>query len=232
MHAGEAFPSWEDENLSTMKRAALWLVSEIGEGAVFTKEQLRDAFPGVSQIDRRMRDLRDYGWKISTNREDASLSAHEQRFAKRGIDVWVPGKAIKTEADALTATRRRQIMARDGYFCRSCGIAQGEAFAGSFETAQLDIARRKIVASGDSEEKIQMITECNRCRVGGHKLAADPAKTLVAIQGLGRLERRVLAGWIAADRRDFTAIEQLWADYRSLPEESRAEIREALEPDA
>ena len=55
-------PRWDDANLGTMRRAALWLVEVVGEGNSFTKSQLREAFPEVAQIDRRMRDLRDFGW--------------------------------------------------------------------------------------------------------------------------------------------------------------------------
>lgn len=222
-------PSWEDASYGTMKRAALWLVTVIGVGEVFTKEQLRDAFPGVAQVDRRMRDLRDYGWKIDTNREDPTLEPYEQRFVVRGADVWVPGKAVKVDADSLSTKRRREIMARDGHFCRSCGIAQGETYAGSFETAQLDIARREVIQP-DGSASVQLVTECNRCRVGGRTLTADVGKVLAGIRSLGRLEKRILAGWVADNHREFNAIEQLWADYRSLPEESRAEVRAALEP--
>lgn len=53
-------PRWNDPDFAagTMVRAALWLLDEIGEGNSFTKEQVREAFPGVSQADRRIRDLR------------------------------------------------------------------------------------------------------------------------------------------------------------------------------
>jgi hypothetical protein len=39
---------WNDPKLKvgSMVRAALWLVEEVGEGNTFTKEQLREAFPG------------------------------------------------------------------------------------------------------------------------------------------------------------------------------------------
>jgi hypothetical protein len=59
-------PRWNDRNLKggTMIRTALWLVSEIGEGNSFTKEQHRAAFSGIAQADRRLRDLRDHGWVI------------------------------------------------------------------------------------------------------------------------------------------------------------------------
>lgn len=77
-------PSWENEKLGTMKRAALWLVDVVQEGGTFTKEDVKGAFPGVSQADRRVRDLRAHGWKIDTAREDASLGQHEQRFVAAG----------------------------------------------------------------------------------------------------------------------------------------------------
>jgi len=124
-----ARPDWQASTLGTMKRVALWLLAEVGEGHTFTKNQLRDAFPGTSQVDRRMRDLRDYGWVIHTNREDAALDASEQRFVSQGAPVWVDGKAVKVVSDTtVTATQRREIMYRDGNFCRSCGITPGETY--------------------------------------------------------------------------------------------------------
>src|ERR1700722_7484392 len=82
-------PKWDDYGFSagTMIRGALWLLQVVGEGNVFTKEQVRAAFPGISQIDRRIRDLRDYGWVISSSSDDATLSADEQRFIQAGTAV-------------------------------------------------------------------------------------------------------------------------------------------------
>ncbi len=122
-------PSWTDEKLGTMKRSALWLISVVGEGNIFTKEDVKAAFPGISQADRRVRDLRDYGWQIDTNREDITLGQHEQRFVKPGAPVWEPGKATKSGV-SLTQTQRREVLARDGHLCRSAtavGLAAGRS---------------------------------------------------------------------------------------------------------
>ncbi|MCD0486172.1 hypothetical protein LO771_28260 [Streptacidiphilus sp. ASG 303] len=219
-------PSWQDEKLGTMKRAALWLVQVVGEGNLFTKAQLREAFPGTSQIDRRMRDLRDFAWRIDTNREDLRLEAHEQRFVQMGEPVWEPGKATKSGL-VPTATERRDLLARDGHMCRSCGITSGQLYAGTYEAAQLDVARRRVRTAAGSEE-VQLVTECNRCRVGGRGLTADVGEVLARIDRLSELERRILAGWIGKDSRDFSALEQLWADYRTLPAEARRQVRSAL----
>ncbi|MET7611367.1 hypothetical protein ABZX97_09685 [Streptomyces seoulensis] len=222
-------PSYEDTNLGTMKRAALWLVTVVGEGNVFTKEDVKTVFPGVSQADRRVRDLRDYGWQIDTNREDAALGQHEQRFVRQGVPVWEPGKGTRPST-AITQTQRREVLARDGHFCRSCGIAPGEIYAGTYESAQLDIARRVVRRPGGGEA-VELVAECNRCRVGGRGLTADPEAVLAGVKELSGLERRMLTGWIDQDKREFSRVEQLWAEYRTLPEESRAGIRKALSSD-
>lgn len=224
----DQLPSWRDGSLSTMKRAALWLVSEVGEGEVFTKAQLRDAFPDTAQIDRRMRDLREFGWQIDTRREDPHLEAYEQRFAKVGDPVWMPGAAKRQRAGGVNAAQRREVFMRDDNVCRSCGIAGGALYGdGSYESAQLDIARRTVVKPG-GEESVQLVTECNRCRVGGRFLAADLGKLFAAIESLGALERRVFAGWVEADSRELAPIERLWGVYRSLPAESRDAVRNAI----
>ncbi|MGW1225217.1 hypothetical protein [Streptomyces sp. NPDC002530] len=219
-------PSWQDEKLGTMKRAGLWLVTVVGEGNVFTKEQVKNAFPGISQADRRVRDLRDYGWVIDTHREDGLLGQHEQRFVSQGQPVWEPGKATKASS-SLTETQRRKILARDGHRCRSCGITPGQAYAGTFETAQIDIARRK-VRLPNGTLSVQPIAECNRCRVGGRSLEADLGAVLDGISQLSGLSRQTIKGWVAADEREFSAVERLWSDIRTLPAESRDEVRKAL----
>ncbi|MBT0770770.1 hypothetical protein KIH74_17640 [Kineosporia sp. J2-2] len=222
-----AIPSWTDSKLGTMKRAALWLVQEVGEGNIFTKGQLRDAFPGTSQIDRRMRDLRDFDWKISTNREDVSLDANEQRFVQQGIAVWEPGKATRSGPSAITANQRRDLLARDGHKCRSCGIGPGEKYAGIETAAQLDIARRTVLMP-DGSETIQLLVECNRCRIGGRELTADLTDVLNRLTSLPAIERKMLTSWIAKDARSFSTVEQLWADYRTLPSEAREKVRKSL----
>ncbi|WP_204287592.1 hypothetical protein [Microbispora amethystogenes] len=210
-----------------MKRAALWLVQVVGEGNSFTKDQLREAFPGVTQIDRRMRDLRDFGWKIDTYREDLRLEANEQRFSAMGVPVWEPGKATK-KAITITAVQRRELLARDSYLCRSCGISGGQPYDdGTYETAQLDVARRQ-VRNPDGSTAIELVTECNRCRVGGRDVTVDLEAILGRINHLSKFERDILADWISTDKRAFSELETIWATYRTLPAASRAKVQGAL----
>src|SRR4029079_19025372 len=102
----------------TMVRGALWLLQVVGEGNTFTKNQLREAFPGISQVDRRIRDLRDYGWVVYSSTEDATLLAEDQRFVKAGVAVWDP-KARRAAApqNPISSKDRQAVLARDGYMC-------------------------------------------------------------------------------------------------------------------
>ena len=94
MEQSMTLPKWNDPALKagTMIRTALWLISEIGVGNSFTKGQHREAFSGVTQADRRLRDLRDYGWIIDTSAEDVTLNPEEQRFVacrlQSGLAAW------------------------------------------------------------------------------------------------------------------------------------------------
>jgi hypothetical protein len=226
-------PSWQNpDSGGTMKRIALWLVAEVGEGGIFTKAQLRDAFPDASQADRRLRDLRDFGWKIDTNREDAGLDAHEQRFVQRGTAVWEPGKATRpTKADApsLNAAERREVFNRDGNYCRSCGITPGQEYAaGTYETAQLDIARR-MVRREDGSDEVQFVTECKRCRIGGRAHEVDLTRILTHVRQLGGIEQKMFAKWVGQGTREFSRVERLWAEYQSLPAESRGVVAAQLD---
>lgn len=221
-------PAWDDPALGTMKRAALWLVTVVGEGEVFTKEALREAFPGVSQVDRRMRDLRDFGWVIHTNREAGDLDSHEQRFVRQGIPVWEPGKATRPRGTtAIGAGKRREVLAGDGNMCRSCGITPGSYYEGTYEAAQLDIARRQ-VRRPDGTTAQQLITECQRCRLGARDLVADLGAVLRSVEALPPEDRSTLSEWVKSDERGFRPVERAWSDYRSLPEDSRAAVRAAL----
>lgn len=219
-------PSWKDPKLGAKKRVGLWLVQEVGVGELFTKAQLRDAFPDTAQIDRRLRELRDSGWRVDTNREDPSLGAHEQRFVEQGDPVWEPGKGTRAGV-TVSATERHERLMKDGHMCRSCGIGPGERYEGTYTASQLDVARRQVL-SPDGTVTVQLVIECSRCRVGGRNSTVDMAGILARAKNLPAFEKKMLTAWIAQDKRSFSEAESLWADYRALPAESREQVREAL----
>jgi hypothetical protein len=213
-----------------MVRGALWLLQVIGEGNTYTKAQLRDAFPGVSQADRRIRDLRDYGWVLRTNSEDATLTAEDQRFVKAGVPVWDPAARRAAAPQKTVSSKEKQaIMARDHYMCTVCGISGGEEYIDdSNQTAVLAVSRRETTLP-DGREETLLVTECKRCRAGGEGLPAQADEALAAIKALDPGDQRRVMRWIERGRRGSTPLDRAWNTYRRLPADARDELRATLE---
>jgi hypothetical protein len=225
-------PDWNDPDLKagTMVRGALWLVQAVGQGNTFTKADIRKAFPGIAQADRRLRDLRDYGWVILTNSEDASLSAEDQRFVQAGAAVWDPAsRHAAAPQKALSAKEKKAALARDDYLCTVCGISGGEPYVEDpNQTAVLSVTRRSTVLP-DGQEEVHLVTECKRCRAGGDGGPARADEVLEAIRSLDAAERRRLARWIGRGRRSSTLLDRAWSGYRRLPKSAQDRVRSALE---
>ncbi|MEU5715634.1 hypothetical protein AB0G71_07545 [Streptomyces sp. NPDC020403] len=224
-------PAWNDPELKggTMIRGALWLVQEVGEGNTFTKEQLRNAFPGVAQADRRFRDLRAYNWVIHTNAEDATLMAEDQRFVRAGVSVWDPAaRRAAAPQKAVTAKQAQAVLARDDYMCTVCGIGGAEPYVDdSNQTAVLSVTRRLTVLP-DGREETLLVTECKRCRAGYDGQAARADEVITDIKNLDPADRRRLARWVDRGRRGSTPLERAWNAYRRLPGSAQEEVLAAL----
>ena len=221
-------PRWNDPNLKagTMVRAALWLVSEIGQGNAFTKEQLRSAFPGISQADRRVRDLRDYGWVIHTSGEDVTLNPDEQRFISMGKPVWDRYARSNGKASALKSKSRQAILAKSDYQCVSCGIAGGEHYPDAPHMSAVLSAAAVSVTDLRGSSQTMFVAECNRCRSGKK---AEPVVLEEFVAGFNRLipaERDLFLKW--ADNGKKSGLDRLWASFRRLQMQDQQEVLTAL----
>ena len=110
-----------------------WIRS-VGVGVVFTHADIQAAFPGVGQIDRRVRDLRGSGWSIVTNRQDKNLRPGQLRCDQFGVDHRTPGP---------TDSVRLAVIVRDHRQCQVCGIIAGLPYPGEPDsTANIVAAHR------------------------------------------------------------------------------------------
>lgn len=224
-------PTFLDTGLSSKKRAALYLYQAVGEGNRFLKTDLRDAVPGVEQIDRRMRDLRDDGWIIKNYRDDPTLAPNELLLEKVGTHVWDPTAQKKRER-AISAATRRQVFDRDSNCCVVCGIGAGEEYVDRPGTrARMTIGHVLPRSMGGSDAIDNLRTECAMCNETARDLTAtpvDPARVLRLVRELPRSEKRLLAKWSELGRRDFTEAERIWAQLRQIPLSARKEIDDHL----
>lgn len=215
-------PDWHTFAAGTRVRVALWLHSEVGPGGTFTKADLRSAFPGVEQIDRRMRDLRAEGWIITTYQEDRSLAADELRLVEEGAAVWERGYRSQ-QSRAITAKERQTAMRADSFACVICGIGGGEVFPEHpLRTAKLAVVH----VGDDARGGRRLSTICDLCIAGGARGTTDAL--ISAIDELTPSERVLLADWVRRGVRPRSKEEQLWAQYRQLPSVDRAAIERHL----
>jgi len=214
-----------------MVKGALWLIQVVGEGNTFTKEQVRAAFPGVSQADRRIRDLRSkFGWVILTSTEDATLLSEQQRFVKQGVPVWDSSARRVATPKSITSGEAQAAMARDDFMCTKCGIVGGESYLDdSNQTAVLFVSRVTTVLP-DGRTETMLVTECKRCRSGvGKDRAPVRVDDLIAdIRQLDNGDQLRLARWVERGRRGATALDRAWSEYRRLPAGARDEVQSAL----
>lgn len=220
-------PAWDDpeSKAGTMIRGALWLLQVVGEGGTFTKNELRTAFPGISQIDRRIRDLRDYGWILHSSAEDASLLAEDQRFVKAGVPVWDPHERRQAAPrKAISSKDRLKVLIRDGYMCTLCGIGGAEPYPDDpVMTAVVAVSRRSIRTLDGRETEI-FVTECKRCTSGGGASPNDERDVLLAAAELSPGDRRRFLRWIERGRRGSTELDRAWAAYLRVPAERRRDV--------
>lgn len=220
-------PSWDDPTVKagSMVRGALWLVQVIGEGNTFTKAELRTAFPDIQQIDRRIRDLRDYGWLLLSNTEDARLTPEQTRFQKAGAAVWDPKeRRAAAPAKSFSNKARAEVLERDSFMCTVCGIAGGEEYPDDpTQTAMLVVSRREVMSlSGTRTETL--VTECKRCKAGAGNSKRSAQEVLETIEALSDEERETLLKWAKRGRRRLSALDRAWNRLIRLPSDAREEV--------
>ncbi|UTT70586.1 hypothetical protein NMQ03_05455 [Arthrobacter sp. DNA4] len=224
-------PAWDDpeSKAGTMIRGALWLLQVVGEGGTFTKNELRTAFPGISQIDRRIRDLRDYGWILHSNVEDASLLAEDQRFVKAGVPVWDPHERRQAAPrKAMSSKDRQAVLIRDGYMCTLCGIAGAEPYPDDPVITAVVAVSRRTIRTLDGRETEAFVTECKRCTSGRGASPILERDVLLAAAELSPGDRRRFVRWMERGRRGSTELDRAWAAYLRVPTDRRQNIADQL----
>lgn len=215
-----------------MVRGAIWLANEVGEGNVFTKEALRQAIPGQSQIDRRVRGLRDFGWRIDNSNEDGSLRPDEQRLVKIGVPVWDKDAYRANRPPYISDRVRQEVFTRDEHRCVRCGALAGEEFVDRPGTrVRLTAAHVYPASLGSKATARDLVTTCQRCNEPLRQHTSnylDAKQVWQRIRDRGIREKRTLITWMENDRREVSSLEVLFGHYRQLPAAERAGIRDRL----
>jgi 5-methylcytosine-specific restriction endonuclease McrA len=227
----EVVPYWQNSKFGSRNRVANWLAEVVGEGAVFTKNQLREALPGIEQIDRRMRDLRPLGWVIRTYKDMTTLAAEELFLEEIGDRVWEPNYR-PPRASAISAATRRTVYERDGRMCVVCGIDFGAEYPDRPGVkARPTIGHWLPKERGGVNDLSNLRAECHLCNESSRNLTAQPIDAELLkrkLHELPRSDKQQLAAWMLAGRRTFSRPEKLWAEYNQLPAPMRDDARAFL----
>jgi predicted restriction endonuclease len=212
-------PDWRDPAAGGgLVRGALWLLKEVGVGNVFTKGQLRAAFPDIAQIDRRIRDLRDYGWVIDTSREDVTLDQSQQRLVKQGISVWDPEERKKRTGH--TALDRIAALHRADYACELCGRSSDAG-------VRLELTHRRALSQGGEDSPENLTVLCSACHAAQDR-ALGVTDLAAQASALPVRERTRLLTWITMGERPRTTVEDIWARYQQLPTDDQQQLARHL----
>jgi hypothetical protein len=214
-------PDWQTFEGGSRSRVALWLYSQVGSGRTFTKANLREAFPGVEQVDRRMRDLRTAGWVIETYQIDRSLAPDELRLTKIGGRVWEKNYRSKSSARPSAKERQAALLA-DGFACVSCGIGGGETFPDDpLRLAKLSAARRP-----DVDDQTYLVTQCDRCLAA--QTFPDLAELKAKVEQLDPISAAELERWMKDGKGRPRPIDVIWGQYRGLGRNQQADLEQLV----
>lgn len=215
---------------SIVKVAAF--IASVGKGNKFKKLALLEAVPGVSQADRRMRDLRSMGWVIENYKNNPTLNPDEYLLVSIGTRVDLGERPPASGRKSISGPKRRRILERDAYACQVCGTSAGEPFADDLSRrATLSIGHIVPVARGGNDDDANLRAECQRCNDEARDLSEDPpsAEEVLAWASRGsRKDKRLLYSWMAAGRRTISDQERTYIRWRQLPLSKREEVMAAL----
>jgi hypothetical protein len=202
-----------------------FLRDEIGVGNTFTMTQLRQCYPGINQIDRRMRDLRPAGWIIDSCQSDTSLPLNTYRLVRIGGDKMPATVSGRT---------RREVFEAAGNRCQVCGIGAGEQYADEpGKVCRLQIGHWvPMDQGGHHTSRGNLRAECQRCNEAmrnSQGAFTTSQSVLTRASNLGRSARSELIQWMSQGRRDQSEAERLWYEWRQLPPSEQDIVRAELD---
>ncbi|MFF4399355.1 HNH endonuclease [Streptomyces sp. NPDC001480] len=216
---------------SSLAKVAEFLAAK-GPGGTFSKLELFEAVPDVSQADRRMRDLRQMGWQIDNYKLNPNLRPDEYLVRKLGTRVDLGERAPKLERKNITGPKRRRILERDGHTCQACGVRAGQEFPDApGRTAVLTISHIVPVSQGGQNTDDNLRTECQRCSSPSNDPAPAPPSTRQVLDRASQrpfADKQLLYSWMKAGQRTTSETEELFYAWSRLAPADRTEVMAAL----
>jgi hypothetical protein len=230
--------SWpgKTQHFGVEPKLAAWLNFNAKVGDVFTIRQLRQALGGTAgpntqeHFNRRLRNLRKYGWFVLSSRDAGNLKSNEYRLEQIGSPIWL-GKS-NYGSKSISEKTRYEIFASDGNRCLLCGIGEGEPYPDQPDRfARLTLGHFVADSFRGPNDPANLRTECSRCNrpVKEEARRSESAAELwPKIRSLSRAGKARLFAWIEKGYRQRDIIDTLFDQIRVLPAIQRDQIRVRL----
>jgi hypothetical protein len=200
----------------------------LGEDTVFTKFELFNGVPGVAQVDRRMRDLRELGWQIDNYKTDPRLQPDQYRLAAIGTRIDLGEQPKESPRQRIPSARRREAIERAGRLCQTCGTRAGESYPDGDQTAVLSVRLIDPTPPIDTE-LANLSVECQQCIAGlkAGATASPPKPDDVLARALslgGREERRRLYRLMQSGRPERDEVDLIFAEWLRLVRNDQVDV--------
>lgn len=175
-----------------------------------------------------MRELREWGWVITSNQTDPNLTPSQYR-----LDVIGNELTSSNRRRSISGRVRREVLDAADNRCQVCGIGAGEEYPDTPGVlAKLQIGHWvPINQGGSATARSNLRAECQRCNEGiGNRTGAIVTTESVKarVQRLPRQQRVELLSWLETGRREVPETERLWYEIRQLPPDGQQVIRDFL----
>ncbi len=178
----------------TKERIREFLRANVGK--VVSSRELRDAAgSGVSEWARRVRELREQeGWLILTHNDSVELKPGQYLLKEAP-----PEKTNVTFSRTISARLRAEVLDRNGFTCRMCGLTPGDIDPETGRKVRLHIGHIKDKSLGGLEELSNLRALCSTCNQGAKNITTEKASEiwlLAQIRRAGQDEQRAVFEWL------------------------------------
>lgn len=176
--------------LSGIAKLRTFLLANIGR--VIESKELHEASGGQGQYGRRVRELREQGWKILSHNDDASLKPDQYR-----MDEPPPEKVVFSRG--TSAKLRAQVLDRNGFTCQMCGATPGETDPATGRKVRLHIGHIVDKSLGGVAELANLRTLCATCNQGAKNVTTEkPSRVwlLSQVRRAGVNDQKAVLEWL------------------------------------
>lgn len=174
--------------IGSKEKIRQFLLANIGR--VIEARELQEASGGAAEFARRTRELReDEDWPILTHNDSADLKPGQYLLKERP-----PNKAVSFTR-AISARLRAQVLDRNGFTCKMCGIGADEIDPETGRKARLHIGHIKDKSLGGKDELDNLRALCSTCNQGAKNLTTEKPTALwlkAQVRRAGQDEQRAV----------------------------------------